>query len=502
MDLACARARFLRLFGGNAPLWVIAVVPVAFVETVHQIATTGVDNDYWWHVTTGRWMLAHGRIPFNDPFSATHYGQNWYAHEWLAELLFGIVDRIAGYAGNIIVTAAIVAAGAWCITRAARYYGANALVGFVLLIGAGFYIRGFLAVRPQVWGWAIFALLLHELAADDNGHRARLWHIPLIFALWINIHLSALWGGGVYALYVLHRFLLWLLAKREPTLWQKTRHAFLVGAVSALALCLNPRGPALIWFARTYLNPHAERTRYIVEYFPPEFSGDNRLLYSAGIILLLLTIFAMALRLRLWPGLLALIFGLAARSEIRYVPMFGLVAVLVAGWLVGRFRGRTVSLCAIAVSGRARVLEVGLLISGTLLSLAYGGSAQFQRVPDAYLGGYPVNAAAWVKANVPAGTVFNEYGWGGYLIYAFYPQPRVYMDGREEMYGERYFKRFVADDDAEPGWQQDLRQAGVTAAIVSPGSAIANAMASDPGWQRAYADDVADVFVPLHTSSP
>src|SRR5260221_160288 len=84
-------------------------------------------------IATGRWMLGHGRVPFSDPFSYTHGGQTWYAHEWLSELVLGIVDRVAGYVGGIILTALLVAVGAWLLARAARYYGSTAL-GALLLI--------------------------------------------------------------------------------------------------------------------------------------------------------------------------------------------------------------------------------------------------------------------------------------------------------------------------------------------------------------------------------
>ena len=96
--------------GGNASLWTALLPAVAFVAAALQLALSPVDPDYWWHLSTGRWMLDHGRVPFTDPFSFTHGGQNWYAHEWLSELVIGVVDKIAGYAGEIVLTAAIVAA--------------------------------------------------------------------------------------------------------------------------------------------------------------------------------------------------------------------------------------------------------------------------------------------------------------------------------------------------------------------------------------------------------
>ncbi len=486
------------VIGRRAPLWLAAAPAVAFVAAALQLSLSGVDPDYWWHLATGRWMLAHGRIPTTDPFSFTHGGQNWYAHEWLSELALALADKVAGYAGDIVLTALIVAAGAWLLTRAARYYGASPLFAFLLLCGGSFFILPNVAVRPQVFGWALFALTLQELAAHDAGMRRRLWQLPLIFALWINVHLSVLMGGGAVALYLLHRALRWLLARGKDRAceWSTLRHAFLAAVLSALALCLNPRGPALIWFARVYLNPHAVRWRYINEWQRPRFAGNDRWLFIAAAIVVVLVLLAMLWRRRLWPGVLVPVFAASALRAIRYVPVFGVAAIPAAGWLLASVRPRRGVLPAPAPP---RILRFGLAIC-TVPAIAAGlwlrGPAEFRRVPDPRLGGYPVDAAAWVKANRPHPRLFNEYGWGGYLIYTFYPDRAVYMDGREEMYGERFFNRFVRTMNAEQGWQQTLRDAKIDAAILAPGGALDRAMAGDPGWHRVFADEVAVVYAP------
>jgi hypothetical protein len=485
------------VFGGNAPLWAALTPIVVFAAAALQLALSPVDPDYWWHLATGRWMLDHGRVPFSDPFSATHGGQTWYAHEWLSELVLRIADLIGGYTAGILLTAAIVAAGAWLLARAARYYGLGAREALLLVAGSGFFILGNLAVRPQVWGWALLALVLHELAADDNGRRRSLWYLPLIFVLWVNVHLSVLLGGAVVALYVLHRGLRALFARRCRDCERRHfRRVFAVAVLSALALCVNPRGPALIWFSRVYLNPHAVRYSYIGEWQRPAFSGDDRWLFVAGGAVAALAALAMLRRRTLWPGILALVFAFAAVRAIRYVPVFAVAGVPAAAWVLGRFRARRVSLTPICVPFAIAVPIAAGAVAFMWLSAYLRGPTQFRLRPDPYWGAYPVDAAAWVKANVPDGVVFNEYGWGGYLIWTFYPQRRVYMDGREEMYGERYFAQFVRTISANSDWQETFARANVQATITDPNGPLAAALSVDPGWRKAYADRIAAVFVP------
>jgi hypothetical protein len=42
------------------------------------------DADPYWHIATGRWILAHGTVPKQDIFSFSMPGAPWTSPEWLA----------------------------------------------------------------------------------------------------------------------------------------------------------------------------------------------------------------------------------------------------------------------------------------------------------------------------------------------------------------------------------------------------------------------------------
>src|SRR5439155_20547089 len=46
------------------------------------------DGDTGWHIRTGQWILANGRVPHHDMFSFTMPGQPWFAWEWLWDVAF------------------------------------------------------------------------------------------------------------------------------------------------------------------------------------------------------------------------------------------------------------------------------------------------------------------------------------------------------------------------------------------------------------------------------
>ena len=67
------------------------------------------DNSFLWHLRTGELILDHG-IPHRDPYSFTAAGTHWIAQSWLAELMYGALDRSIGAIG---IRIAVGLAGAW-----------------------------------------------------------------------------------------------------------------------------------------------------------------------------------------------------------------------------------------------------------------------------------------------------------------------------------------------------------------------------------------------------
>src|SRR5918992_1506328 len=55
-----------------------------------------MDGDTGWHIRAGEWMLDNARIPNADLFSFSKPGATWFAWEWLADILFGLLHRAAG----------------------------------------------------------------------------------------------------------------------------------------------------------------------------------------------------------------------------------------------------------------------------------------------------------------------------------------------------------------------------------------------------------------------
>jgi hypothetical protein len=105
----------------------------------------------------------------------------------------------------------------------------------------------------------------------------------------------------------------------------------------------------------------------------------------------------------------------------------------------------------------------------------------------------PVHAVEAVRARGYTGPLYNDYNWGGYLIWAL--RMPVSIDGRAAFYGDQRLDRSLATWNAEPDWASDaqLTQAGLVIGPVK--AALTQMLRMDPRFQLVYEDKVAAVFV-------
>ena len=91
------------------------------------------------------------------------------------------------------------------------------------------------------------------------------------------------------------------------------------------------------------------------------------------------------------------------------------------------------------------------------------------------------------------GPVFNDFNWGGYMIWAL--RMPVSIDGRAAFYGDEAIDRSIATWNAEPDWASDpqLKAAGV---VIGPVKApLTQVLRMDPRFRLLYEDGLAAVFV-------
>lgn len=108
---------------------------------------------------------------------------------------------------------------------------------------------------------------------------------------------------------------------------------------------------------------------------------------------------------------------------------------------------------------------------------------------------FPVEGVRYLQQSGITGNLFNTYHWGGYLAWAFYPERRVFVDGRADMYGDQFIDEYREVYNVRPGWKDVLSRYGVQVILIEKDSSPATLLTASGEWREVFRGPVESVFV-------
>ncbi len=481
-----------------------SVLPVALLAAVGATALRPIDDpDFWWLLSGGRHMVETGSFVSADPFSATAPGAAWLNHAWGFELLIYAVYAVAGLAG-IVVLQGLAAAMTFAVLY--RLLSREGLapgwaMGLVSLGALATY--GFWAPRPQLVTYLLLAVFVSIVADFQAGRRNRLGWLPVLTAVWANLHAGFPAGPGLVALSAVGELTGWALGDETGRAGGHRRARVLAGwsLASVAASLLNPFHYHALLFPFQVMGERLSQA-WIIEWLSPPFGHPQVLVLEILLGMMLLLTLA-TVRPVPWRDLVVLLplVHLALQGT-RNTPLLVIVATPILG--------RAAASCAQGHWGRLSGLaRRGLAVGTVALVLSacglVSGSREPRRVWNAFrpefgvTEAFPAGAVGFLRREGRRGTLWNEYVWGGYLIWHLYPELRVSIDGRAAVYGPERFKEHLTVSEVEPGWQSVLARLQPAAALVRTGSPLVAALQAT-GWVVRFQDHVASVLDPPATA--
>src|SRR3989338_8888051 len=510
----------------------IAALGVFFGLAVFLAGIEVKDLDLWLHLKTGQIIAETGSVPSVDIFSSTIAGKPWINHEWLFQVLVHYVHQFFGFDGLITMQVWVVTLTLALLLFLGYSRERQWLVVFTLLLVLLVYKTRF-TIRPDIFSLLFFVLYVHLCSA----HIHKRWFLPalvLIQVVWTNMHGFFFFGPllvgiGIFAEFLKRRVLLpfeWnTVARLTDEEYRRLRWA---GLAVLLACCVNPLGikgalyplvvlgqlgnGAGVFFKHiTELQkPIAWNTLLTLQYFP----------YKMLILLSALSFVFNRRRVDVSVFLLWIAFLLFSLTAIRNMVFFAAAAYLVfaanAAQVVWDYvtplrftHPRFKSMTGI-------ILKITLLMWMLNLGLAVATNGDFDF--DTYerkseFGGlskrsYQYKAVDFLVANGVKGDFFNDFNSGAYLIGRAYPNVKVFIDGRTELYGSDFFERYQKvwkQGDLKMFREMDVKR-NITGAFLNNNNQdiprkVLKMFARMPGWRVVYFDDDAVIFLketPVH----
>lgn len=454
-----------------------------------------------------------------DPFSSTMNGKAWFAWEWLYDLGLGIIYQGAGLNGVVLLTALWIAVTFTAAFRWMLAEGVSVLLAVLLVLLAISASSIHFLARPHVITW-LFALLWFWILDRYEAGIAKaqsLYLLPVLMILWVNLHGGFILAFLLSGIYVLASVLQVYAGDAAARIDARARlkPLCLSTLLSVIASFFNPYGYHLHAHVYSYLTNGFLMSR-IDEFQSPNFHGAAQRCFAA---LLLITVFAVAVRRRKLriSHLLLIAFatdsGLYAARNIPLASIFLIIVVapLLTSWIVGCSQGIGVSESAQRVclrmhtfADRVTTMENALRghlwpIMAIALSISVclnGGRLGWRTAMNAHFNAkrFPVEAVDLLAHDSLHDPVFSVDSWGGYLIYRLYPQTRVVVDDRHDLYGEGFLKEYLKSIHAEPGWDAPLDRWDVKVILLPVKSPLASVLREDARWRIVHDDGVSIVF--------
>ena len=496
--------------------------------------TNPLTGDIWWNLKVGELLAGGLDLLAQDPLTFPPHPEGYLNGQWLGELWYYGVYRLAGLHGVAAVNGVqVTAAFALVLHLAWRRCGDVRVAALCTLLGAIVAATNFSA-RAQTLALLMFALTLWLVWAppppgiveggeagaprpdvsnrERRGAKAeaapaiplsltlphkggedwvRLTGLMVVSVLWVNVHGSFLLGPLVT--------LMALVGHRQ-------RWFLLALAAQVLGSLANPYGLGILTYvAGVITNPVVRGS--VTEWQPPglDLSGGvffGEVIFLAGLLawrrmrgagggacptylgdLLLLGGFAvlgvLAVRNLAWWGVAApaVLAGLLAAALPRPTRRgTSPRATRLPGWVIVASLGTFMGFCVPWVKG-----------ANPLLPAERRAIAAIDE---------PGGAADFLAAAGSSGRLFAFQPWGGLLEWRLGPASQLMVDGRIELRPEKLWRDYAAISAGDGTSEDLLGRYDIHTAVVSRGNqpTLVERMAGSAVWEERYGDAISVVY--------
>jgi hypothetical protein len=459
---------------------------------VRGFALLNSDGDLGRHLRVGEYILRSLSIPHTDLFSHTMLGQPFIPYEWLSEVAFAAVFRVAGLPGVSVFCALIMAVALTLVFLLMIRAGTDTLLSLIATLIAVVLTGIHWLARPHLFTILAAVLLLWLLKRSDK--KALIWS-SLLFVFWANLH-----GGFTYGLILIGLFLAGAVLEKQ---WARARQHAIMLACSIVATIVNPAGIRLHQHVFGYL-----RNSYLVdhtlEYLSPNFHKPALQTFLLAIIVVVAVLAVSRRRVATTTLLVLLVNTAFALYSARNIPLFAVTALPLlaihfdaewraygSAWLrrvrgafeLGQARGTTapwigIFVLALIVLG----LNDGKLFGSPVTQTAFAAQQ------------FPVAAVQRARAAQLQGRIFNQFTWGGYLLHAW-PEQKVFIDGQTDFYGADLTKTYQDIVQLNPGWRTQLDQWKIDLVVMPANSKLVAEIVTNGRWKLWYRDQTAVIIV-------
>jgi tetratricopeptide (TPR) repeat protein len=425
------------------------------------------DLDLWLHIGVGKFITLNRYVPAYDILSHTIAGTPWINHEWLFQVIVYNIYQAWGPDGLIQMQVGIVTLTMLLLLFLGYNKDKQLILAFVLFLVGMVYSQRF-TIRPDIYSLFFFVFYIFVLAL----HIDKKWATPalvIIQILWTNIH-GFFFFGPLFVLIGLmsegikrHVKLPWEWNASGRLTNSEFRRLKFIFILVVLACMVNPYTLKGAWYPIgvffSFSGENKVFFQHIQELQKPVtlqtlWTGGDFITYKLLIMLSIISFIFNRRRIDISALLFWLVFLVFSLQAARNAAFFAFAAYLVIltnlinisykDIVPLRFTGKNFLYLTSTVVKLWFVIWIFNFAEG----LAANGYYDFDRYErKSEYGGvskrsYPDKAVDFLVQNNIQGNFFNDFNSGAYLVGRAFPRIRVFIDGRTEVYGGKFFEKY------------------------------------------------------------
>jgi hypothetical protein len=463
-----------------------------FILGVLLLFKPAVDFDFGWHYKYGEHIFNNREILKDNIFSHTYEDYYWANSYWISQVIMYVTASRLGLVGMSIFMSTLLSAffvyfiAVRIPSKLGKVIGAVSFFTFMSIF--------LVSVRPLLFSTVFMLYLVYVLSYKPK----LLPTLPLLFLLWVNMHADFMLGLFVFGLYTFFRLLReWIDSRKIDLL------LLVVSVGSVLITILNPYGLDL--WKTLFKEMHPYQFQYISEWrpLPPGlgFFTYSSLLAFSGLIAA--TVYVTYKKERLWLIAAVLFFyAMSYRSVYFLRPL-----ILLGVYEVAVFWGPLLQDIIVKIrlprlpyfKYLYPYLFIGIFLVGFYtFFLGIEQTTDFQAWKEKR---YPVDAVVYIRENPVPPNLFNDYNWGGYLIWQL-PEYRTSIDGRMPSWrqkGHSPLEDFILvsrkpEEDNEKT-EAILLESSINSVLIDSRSPLNDYLDKENSWDLKYFDEVSKVWV-------
>jgi hypothetical protein len=417
----------------------------------------GGDYDMWWHFALGKYYISHHTMKVNHAlFSWTPADPNWLYNTWLGSTIVYLVYTTAGGFGLWLFQWSIFAGIFLFFLSFVRSTQGKLDINAISLIFMIVIVEGLVLVfpKPDLFTPLFFAALVYVFfSIKRNKISPQYFYLyPLMFVIWVNLHGGFIVGLGIVAILFMTECLNYFVVRENSIPAQGLVHLGCSWVLTCLACLLNPYGWAYPWDIITVTFPLFKQitgegtalASSLIAYLPvwSYLLHPTKLNWwiAGWVMIFILFLFLMvsleAFRKKrffdislLFLNPLLFYYGMNTARACILFPTFVLFSIFYTIEKTDIFS----TVKRFALASMILFLCLGFIV---LIKLTETSSFNFfgMNLEETI----PIKEVEVIKKLKLPPPLFNDYVSGGYMIWAMYPEYKVFIDSRGKPYDTKH----------------------------------------------------------------